>query len=126
MNGGMNWVQWALQSIVTSFIIGYTLVVIGMNRGWLESKFQTKGSFYVMVILSFFVVGLIATEMEQVIQSLVFQKQAFQWFSAGKMYWFKCKVYDLSIVLGIGKIFQLLIEILNQIKKCPLSGAPLK
>lgn len=99
INGDLNWIQWILQSISTSFLIGYTLVIIGLNRSWFTLYFKTKGKLYIFVFLALFLVGVLATEIEHVIRSLVFHSQQFQPLSAGKMYLFNGII---SLILGYG------------------------
>ena len=99
MNGDLNWIQWVLQSLTTSFLIGYTLVIIGLNRPWFALYFKTKGKLYLFVFLALFLVGVLATEIEHFIRSLVFHSQQFQPLSAGKMYVFNGII---SLILGYG------------------------
>ena len=97
MNGDLNWVQWVLQSVTTSFLIGYTLVIIGLNKSWFQFYFKTKGKLYIFTFLAFFLVGVLATEIEHIVRSLVFHSQQFQPLCAGKLY-----LYNgiISLVLG--------------------------
>ena len=97
LNGDLNWIQWILQSLSTSFLIGYTLVIIGLNRSWFKLYFKTKGKLYIFIFLAFFFVGMLATEIEHIIRSLVFNNQQFQPLSASKMYLFNGII---SVVLG--------------------------
>ncbi len=97
MNDGLNWIQSCIQSLSTSFIIGYTLVFIGLNRNWFISYFNAKGKLYLFLFIAFFLVAVLATEIEHLIRSLVFQRQPFQPFSAGKMYVFNGII---SLILG--------------------------
>ncbi len=97
MNGNLNWIQWSIQSLSTSLIIGYTLVIIGLNKDWFTSYFGSKVKVYVFTFLAFFLVGVLATEVEHIIRSLVFQNQQFKLFSSGKMYVFNGII---SLILG--------------------------
>ena len=94
----LNWIQWCIQSLSTSFIIGYILVVIGTNKSWLKSHFQSKLKLYLLITICFFLTGVIATEVEQVIKSLIFNNQEFHFLSAEEMY-----LYNgiISLILGI-------------------------
>lgn len=98
LNESLNWMQWCIQSLSTSFIIGYILVVIGTNKPWFKFHFQSKIKLYLLVTICFFLTGVIATEVEQVIKSLIFNNQEFHFLSAGKMY-----IYNgiISLILGI-------------------------
>ena len=58
-------------------------------------------------LIAFFLVGVLATEVEFIIRSLVFQSQLFQPFTAGKMYLFNGII---SLILGFS-FFQ------NKLKK---------
>lgn len=97
MNGNLNWLQWSVQSIVTSFLIGYTLVVIGLNKTWFTSHFTSKVKLYLFLFSVFFLIGVLATEVEHYIRSLIFQSQDFQPFSSGKMYMFNGII---ALILG--------------------------
>lgn len=98
MHGDLNWFQWAIQSLSTSFIIGYTLVTIGSNKPWFILHFKPTWKLYLVISVFFFLAALLATETEQLIRSLVFQDQQYQLFSAGKMYLFNGVI---ALVLGI-------------------------
>ncbi|WP_073314718.1 LytR/AlgR family response regulator transcription factor [Aquimarina spongiae] len=97
LNDNLNWIQWCIQSLCTSFIIGYTLVVIGVNKSWLMSRFGSKTKLYLFLFSTFLFTGTVATEFEHVIRSVVFQSQEFQLFSSGKMYVFNGII---SLILG--------------------------
>lgn len=97
MNGSLNWFQWVIQSLITSFIIGYSLITIGLNKAWFKFYFTSKGKLYLLVFFVFFLVGVFATEIEHMIRSLVFESQEFQLFSSGKMYVFNGII---SLILG--------------------------
>lgn len=98
MSGDLNWIQWTIQSLSTSFLIGYTLVVIGLNKSWLKFKIKPIWKLYVFVFATFVLVGVFATEVEHIIRSLVFHSEQYQPFSAGKMYLFNGII---SLVLGL-------------------------
>ncbi len=97
MNGDLNWIQWIIQSVVTSFLVGYTLVVIASNKYWLELHLKASWRMYVTLFLVFFLVGAFASEVEQMIRSLVFHNGEYQPLSAGRMYMFNGII---SLVLG--------------------------
>ncbi len=97
MNDTLNWIQWGIQALATSFIIGYTLVVIGVNKTWFLSHITSKRKLYLLLSLLFFIVGILATEIEHLIRSLIFKSQPFALFSSGKMYLFNGII---SLILG--------------------------
>lgn len=99
LNGGLNWVQWSIQSVSTSFLIGYTLVVIGLNKSWFKHYLKSKWKLYIIIFLAFFLIGALATEIEHIIRSLVFHSQRFHPLSSGKMYLFNGII---SLLLGFG------------------------
>ena len=98
MNGDLNWIQWAIQSLLTSVLIGYTLVVVGLNKSWLKSKVKPNWKLYVFTFLIFVLAGIFATEAEHIIRSLVFHSEQYQAFSMGKMYLINGVI---SLVLGL-------------------------
>tara|TARA_R110001583_G_C5622469_1_gene406382 strand:+ start:176 stop:1045 length:870 start_codon:yes stop_codon:yes gene_type:complete len=88
INGGLNWVQWVIQSLSTSLLIGYTTVLIGSNKPWFKVCLNPIWKLYVLIFLVFLFVGVFATEMEHIIRSLVFRSEPYLPFTAGKMYLF--------------------------------------
>ncbi len=97
LNGNLNWMQWVIQSISTSFIIGYTLVLVGYNKPWFTYYFTSNNRLLLFIFFVFFLAGVIATEIEHLIRSLVFRNQPFTPFSSGKMYLFNGII---SLILG--------------------------
>lgn len=97
MHGENNWLQWTIQAMSTSLIIGYVLVVLGANRSWLESNLKPSWKRYAIVALFFVLAALVATETEQIIRSSVFSGGDYKPLSAGKMYLYNSII---SLVLG--------------------------
>ena len=97
MNDGLNWILWAIQSLSTSFLIGYTTVLIGSNKSWFKFYIKPIWKLYVLIFLAFLLAGVFATEIEHVIRSLVFRSEPFLPFTAGKMYLFNAVI---SLFLG--------------------------
>ncbi len=97
VNGSLNWIQWSIQSVVTSFIIGYSLVVIGTNRQWFQYRIKNVLSRHFLLTCLFFLLGVLATEVEHVIRSVVFQTETFAPFSSFKMHLFNGII---SLILG--------------------------
>ncbi len=97
LNADLNWIQWSIQSLSTSFLIGYTLVVIGLNKSWFQLHIKPKWKLYFMLFLVFLLVGAVATEIEHMIRSLVFDNQQYHPFTSGKMYLFNGII---SLILG--------------------------
>jgi hypothetical protein len=87
-NDGLNWVQWAIQSLSTSFLIGYTTVLIGSNKAWFKAHLAPTWKLYLAIFFIFLLGATLATEMEHVIRSLVFGSEPYLSFTAGKMYLF--------------------------------------
>lgn len=97
MNGELNWFQWVIQSICTSFIIGYSLVVIAANRNINEELVPSSWQRYIFLALIFFILGAIASEFEQIIRTLVFGNAIYHPFSGGRSYLFNGII---AILLG--------------------------
>ena len=102
MNGDMNLIQWSIQALSTSFLIGYTTVLVASNEPWFKLKIKPSWKLYLLLSIIFISVGVIATEVEHIIRSLIFNSEPFQLFSAGKMYLFNGVI---SSVLGFS-LFQ--------------------
>jgi len=97
MHGKLTWIQSSVLSISTSFIIGYPLVAIAMNRRWFENKIKPNWKLYLALTFIFFLFGAIASEVEQLIHQLVFSKTGYHPFIGGKMYFFNGII---SVLLG--------------------------
>jgi hypothetical protein len=97
MNGGLNWIQWVIQSLFTSLLIGYTTVLMAINKAFLKLTIYPIWKIYLVLFLVFIIVGFSATEIEHIMRSLIFKSESFQPFSGGKMYLFNGVI---SAVLG--------------------------
>lgn len=97
MNGELNWIQWVIQSLFTSLLIGYTTVLVAINKTFFKLKVYPIWKLYIVLFIVFLIVGFFATEVEHVIRSLIFRSESFQPFSGGKMYLFNGVI---SAVLG--------------------------
>lgn len=98
IHDNFSWLQASILSITTSFIIGYPLVVIALNRAWVEYNIRLEWKLYLVLLFCFFLFGSIATEVEQLIKQFVFSNSNYQPFSGGKMYLFNGII---SIMLGL-------------------------
>lgn len=97
INGELNWLQWVVQSLSTSFLIGYTLVVVAANKAWFNHHLKPFWKLYLLLFGGFFTIGVIATAVEHVIRTTVFSNTMFQPLAEGKMYVFNGII---SLVLG--------------------------
>ncbi|MEL7426704.1 MAG: LytTR family DNA-binding domain-containing protein [Bacteroidota bacterium] len=88
MNGGLNWIQWVIQSLVTSLLIGYTLVVIAANKAELTSYFKHSWQCYLCLLIAFFLTGVVASEVEYFIRAIVFSQDVYTPFGGGRIYGF--------------------------------------
>ena len=102
LNDGLNWIQCAIQALSTSFLIGYTTLLFSSNRPWLEYHFKSTWKLYLFIFSVFLVTGLLATEVEHHIRSLIFQSEPYNPLNAGKMYLFNGTI---SLFLGFS-LFQ--------------------
>ncbi|MBT8304970.1 MAG: LytTR family transcriptional regulator, partial [Bacteroidia bacterium] len=91
-----------IQALSTSFLIGYTTVLLAMNRPWLKINIKPIWKLYIVLITLYLTVGFFATEIEHAIRSLIFKSESYLPFSAGKMYFFNGVI---SSVLGLS-LFQ--------------------
>ena len=88
MNGGLNWLQWVIQSFVTSFLIGYPLVLIAANKKNLNPYFKHPWQQYSYLLVICLLLGAATSEIEQLLQAAIFHQGPYEIFSAGKMYLF--------------------------------------
>ncbi|MEL7249277.1 MAG: LytTR family DNA-binding domain-containing protein [Bacteroidota bacterium] len=110
MNGGLNWIQWVIQSLVTSLLIGYTLVVIAANKVELTSYFKHSWQCYLCLLIAFFLTGVVASEVEYIIRAIVFSQAEYTPFGGGRIYGFNG---ILATVMGFS-FFQ--YDVLFQLK----------
>ncbi|MEX0290046.1 MAG: LytR/AlgR family response regulator transcription factor [Flavobacteriaceae bacterium] len=82
IHGDYNWLQWVIQASVTSLIIGYTLLWLASNKIILKHYTRQKWKLYSLLFLLFFLVGIIATEIEALIKTLIFQGAGYVPFSS--------------------------------------------
>lgn len=97
LNGELNWLQWVIQALSTSFIIGYSTLLIALNKSWFRYYVRPIWKLYGLLFLIFVLAGLFATELEHIFRSLIFYSEPFSPFSAGKMYMFNAVI---SLFLG--------------------------
>ena len=96
--GNFNWLQWVIQSLLTSFIIGFGLVIIGANKSWFTARFGAPWKVLGIVSLLFFAIALLSTEAEQVLRALVFQEKEYRFGTAANLYLFNTII---ALVLGL-------------------------
>ncbi len=85
-HGALNWLQWILLSLTTSLLIGYTAVTAGVNKTALKQAIHPPWRLYLILTLIFIGIGVLATEMEGLIKSVIFQYTEFSMFTAGNIY----------------------------------------
>ena len=95
-----NWIQWVIQSLSTSFLIGYSSLIIASNKPWVEHHLQPDWKLYLVLTGIFCGLGLLATEVEYMIRTLIFSAEEYQPFSGGKTY-----VFNAIISLALGLSF---------------------
>lgn len=101
MHGRINWIQSIILSISTSFIIGFSLVTIILNKSWFESRLNPSWKLNIVFFILFFLLGVIATEVEQLIENLVFSNEKYRPFLNAKMCLFNGII---SLMLGFSFI----------------------
>ncbi len=82
----LNWLQWIIQSLATSFIIGYALLLIANNKLVFRQISSTKWKLYGMLLVVFILIGVIATEVESIIKNLIFLDNDYVPFSSTGLY----------------------------------------
>ncbi len=102
LNDNLNWIQWAIQSLSTSFLIGYTTLLVASNKSLFELRIKSKWKLYLFIFSVFLLAGLLATEVEHHIRSLIFKSEPYEPLNGGRMYLFNGVI---SLVLGFS-LFQ--------------------
>ncbi|WGK64852.1 LytR/AlgR family response regulator transcription factor [Croceiramulus getboli] len=120
LQNDLNWMQWCIQSVVTSFMIGYTLVVLGLNRAWLQERLPNLKIRIVMLFFLFTVAGLLATEVEHLMRALIFQNQYWNPFSSGTLYLFNAII---ACILGFS-FFQTVYSEDSSVAAGPIQAKP--
>lgn len=104
MGSNQNVFQLILLHIVTTFIIGYALLVIVNNQDVLLSFCQASWQRYLLMVLLFMVVGLFATELELLMRSKVLANMEYVPFSGDSIYLSNAII---TALIGIGTLFSL-------------------
>ncbi len=83
-----NWFQWLLLSCSTSMVIGYSLISFASHKSWFQQKLQPEWKLYLLLAVSFFAIGVLASELEQIIKNLIFLNESYRPFAGGNIYGF--------------------------------------
>ena len=81
-----NWFQWVVMSTLTSFIVGFTLLLISSNKAIIKQYLHQKWKLYSVLLIVFFLIGIIATEIESLIKTVIFQAGVYLPFSSNNLY----------------------------------------
>lgn len=84
LHGDFNWIQWVIQSVSTSFIVGFSLLWIVANKLILKQYLKQNWKLYLVLMIVFFLIGIIATEVESMIKNLIFRNTSYVPFSSDK------------------------------------------
>ncbi|MEL7530041.1 MAG: LytTR family DNA-binding domain-containing protein [Bacteroidota bacterium] len=88
LHAQFNWLQWLILSCSTSFIIGYSLISFAAHKSWFQQKIQPDWILYILLALAFFVIGALASEVEQIIKNFIFLNEPYRPFAGGNIYGF--------------------------------------
>ena len=97
IHGILNWFQWIIQSSSTSLLVGYALVTLASNKAWFNRHFKSTWQQYLVLSIAFILTGALASEIEQIIKTLVFNNGTYSPFSGGRIYLFNSII---SLALG--------------------------
>lgn len=96
MNPSLTLGQTLLLQTLTSFCIGFPLVVTAANAEWIGQD-QAYSQRLIIFGLLFGVIGMVASEIELLTRTILFNKGSYQPFAGGGLYIFNA---ILSIILG--------------------------
>ena len=102
IHGTFNWFQWIILALSTSFLIGYSLLSIAANKGSFQAYFQSKWKLYVSLVGLCLFIGVFASEVENILKSLIFLNDGYQPFSAGSNYAINAVI---SLAMGLSFFF---------------------
>ncbi len=91
--------QTIVSHVITSLVIGYSLLVVIFSKGYLLKFFSYEWQKIIGLLLIFFVIGVIASEIEQFINGELFSSEGYSAFTGGKLYLING---ILSAVIGLG------------------------
>ena len=81
-----NWLQWIILSSSTSFIIGYTLLWIASNKSLVRRYLKKRWVLYLVLLIIFAVIGVIATEIEVLIKTTLFLEDSYVPLSSSSLF----------------------------------------
>ena len=86
IHGQFNWLQWIIQSSSTSFFVGFTLLWIASNKSQFQLYLKKDLKLYFTLAVLFVLIGIIATEIESLIKTLIFLNKAYEPFALDSLY----------------------------------------
>jgi hypothetical protein len=106
-----NKVQVILIHVITSFLIGYTILIILANHETIFRSVHSNWQKYLILLSILIVIAIIASEVEIIFRTVVFDNQPYQFFSGGKMYVFNAII---TVTIGIGSYISIQWPWLNK------------
>lgn len=123
IHGLFNWFQWIILSLSTSLLIGYGLLHVAAHRLRIKGYFQKRWKLYAGLILLFFLLGVLASEVEHTIKGLLFSSESYQPFSAGSTYLINGII---STAMGMSFFFNAQLFPLELVKTLATPDPPLE
>lgn len=117
----LNWFQWVILALSTSFLVGFTLVSIAAHRSWIQQTLPSAWKRYLILAIIFCLIGCLASEVEQVIKGLLLGQGPYRPFSGGNIYLFNSII---SLVLGFSFFLNQRLFPLEKASEVPLEPSP--
>lgn len=99
MGSEYNSLQVILIHILTTFLIGYAMVLILINERSLFTTIVNLNIKYFVLLLLLVLVSIIASEIEQIFRTVAFDNKPYQFFSGGNIYLLNT-IVTITIAVG--------------------------
>jgi len=107
MGSSYNNIQVILVHILTTFLIGYSMLVILLNHNSLFSTLSNIWFKYFVWMILLIIVALVASEIEVIFRTVVFDNKPYQFLSGGNIYLLNAIV---TTAVGIGSYLSINFE----------------
>jgi hypothetical protein len=114
MGSKYNTLQVILIHLLTSFLIGYSILILLINDKILFSKLKHVWQKYIVLLVLFIAVAIIASEIEVICRNVIFDNSPYKFLSGGKIYLLNSLI---TIIIGFGSYISIQFPWPGQVKE---------